>query len=74
VLSLGYDEAKRLPFLKAGSAVQCPNCSSRHRAREATDSDRCPTGLFYVRCGEKTFIVGMLGRLLPVKPKGKRGG
>jgi hypothetical protein len=73
MISLGWDEAKRLPFIKEGALVQCRNCKGKHRAVESRDNDGCPTGLFYISCAYKTFIVGMLGRRLPAgRPSAKK--
>lgn len=63
MLAVGNDELGA----PVGATAQCPACGEQH---DVIDSD--PPGVVQgIRCGERTYMVGLQGRLLP-KPKGKK--
>ncbi len=60
-IGFGNDTLARLPRVKAGDSIACPNCGARHVLEAADDGSELM--LFY-RCGTSSYLGAVQGRLV----------
>ena len=60
-VGFGNDTLGKLPPLKAGDEIGCPNCGEAHEAFAPRADDGSTPLLFYC-CGEGTFLAGVGGK------------
>jgi hypothetical protein len=61
MLTIGNDELQKASFL--GDFVLCERCGERHKIYYGKDANGNKTKLLsFVKCGERTFLVGLNGK------------
>ena len=58
MFSISNEELSKLPDAKKGMMIRCRECGGEHPLRSDDDF------LMYIKCGDKTFLRAINGKLL----------
>jgi hypothetical protein len=72
-LAIGNDELKDRPTVKKGDLFDCPHCAEKHPLECGADEhgNESDLALFY-KCGDKSYLAALYGKLLPICVKGEK--
>lgn len=72
-LAVGNEELEGQPEIKKGDMFDCPHCPDKHVLECGTDpkNGKESTMLLFYRCGDKTYLAGLNGKLIPFHKRGE---
>ena len=63
-IGFGNSTLKNLPQVKSGDEVHCPHCNQRHMLESSLCDGKPSEMLLFYKCGDKTFLGALNGRLV----------
>lgn len=64
-ISYGNDQLKKLPKVKEGHKIICPDCKKIHKLKCSLDKDGNKSNdLMYYNCGGESYVAAVDGRLI----------
>lgn len=67
-VGFGNDTLGKLPAAKAGGMILCPHCRAQHELKGGTENGKPTELLLFYKCGEKSYLGAVAGRLVINQP------